>query len=170
MGTWPERGPSTVAISVQWKKDLHLQKQLPKAYAFFLHSLWPHQSALIYVSVHFHSAANFNLSFHVSLYMRLLYDLSPFSSPSVLPVLEIDILQEIPEVDILQEIPVTVFFHVVPSWKVVWNDCSVVILPLRMLEEHCLDVGERVTHPSRQGWSLMQRGGNYRWRIIAIKF
>lgn len=86
MGTWPEWGPSTVATSVHWKKDLHLQKELPKAYAFFLCSLWPHQSALIYVSVHFHSAANFNLPFHVSLYMKLLCDLSSFLSPPAHPI------------------------------------------------------------------------------------
>lgn len=151
MGTWPEWGPSTLAISEQWKKGPSSSEIVAKSLRLFLHSLWPHWSALIYVSVHFHSAAKFNLSFHVSLYMKLLYDLSPFPSPSFLPVLEIDILQEI---------PATVFFHVVPSWKVVWKDCSVVIFPQRMLQEHRHDVGERVTHPSRQGSPLIQRGKN----------
>lgn len=159
MGTWPEWGPSTVAINVQWKKNLHLLRELPKVYDFFLHSLWPHQSALIYVCP-FPLCSNFNLSFHVSLYMKLLYDISLFPSLSTLPILEIGILQEI---------PVTIFFQVVLSLKVVWKDWFVVNLPWRMLQEHCLDVGERVTHPSRNGWSSMQRGRNYKWKITAIK-
>lgn len=139
------------------KKDIHIQEYIPKAHTFYTVFNLTRMPWFMFLSI----STPLLIHFYISLYMKLLDNPSPFSSPSILPVLE---------TDILHEITVTVFFHVVQSWKVICMAFSVVILLWRMFQERCVDVGEKLTHPSKQGWSLMQHGKNYRWKIIAIKF